>query len=232
MKILVINGSPRGKKGATFLMAEEFLRGVESVGGETEHILLSEKKIHHCVGCFTCWTKTPGVCIFEDDMKELLNKSCDVLVFASPLYVDNISGLLKNFMDRTLPSALPLMAQDKRGETVHEPRSPPPKILLLSNCGFPEMSHFQVISHLFKRVARNMRTELIGEILCPEGPLLLFAEGEVAQIVENYKKLLQQAGREVVQKLKISRKTRKALQKPLIPKKIYIQEVNKSFLKF
>lgn len=27
---------------------------------------LAELKISHCVGCWTCWWKTPGRCIYQD----------------------------------------------------------------------------------------------------------------------------------------------------------------------
>lgn len=229
MKILVINGSPNGKSSATFVMVEEFLKGAIYAGAEPEHVLLSEKKIHHCIGCFSCWTKTPGVCVFDDDMKELLKKRPDVLVYATPLYVDNISGLLKNFMDRYIPRALPFVELDKRGESVHTFNEPMPKIVAIANCGFPELSHFQVISHLFKRNARNMQSELIAEIYCPEGPLLALDDERIVPIVENYKSLLRQAGKEVAEYLKISRKTRKALERPLIPKKVYLDELNARF---
>ena len=70
MKILCVNGSPKGRKSTTYLMAEEFLKGARGRGAETDHVLLSDKKIHHCIGCFSCWFKTPGRCFFEDDMKD------------------------------------------------------------------------------------------------------------------------------------------------------------------
>ena len=52
MKIIAFNGSPRGDKSVTNMMVEEFLSGARKAGAQTENILLSTKKIHHCVGCF------------------------------------------------------------------------------------------------------------------------------------------------------------------------------------
>ena len=66
MKILAINGSPKGKKSSTYIMVESFFKGAIEKGAETFHVLLSEKKINNCMGCFTCWNKTPGKCIFDD----------------------------------------------------------------------------------------------------------------------------------------------------------------------
>lgn len=33
----------------------------------------------------------------------LENFKCDIVLFATPLYVDNVTGLMKNFMDRMIP---------------------------------------------------------------------------------------------------------------------------------
>ena len=34
---------------------------------QVKYIDLSSLKIAHCVGCFGCWTKTPGRCVIRDD---------------------------------------------------------------------------------------------------------------------------------------------------------------------
>ena len=44
----------------------------------------------YCFGCYSCWTKTPGVCIHKDDMtKELYPKflASDLTILATPLYI-------------------------------------------------------------------------------------------------------------------------------------------------
>ena len=72
MKVLAINGSPRGQFGNTEVLLKPFLEGCAEAGAEIETIYLKDKEIKHCIGCFTCWTKTPGKCIHKDDMEELL----------------------------------------------------------------------------------------------------------------------------------------------------------------
>jgi len=230
MKILAINSSPKGKKSTTYFMVENFLKGAKEIGAETEHILLSEKKIHHCIGCFVCWTKTPGICVFDDDMKELLKKDSDILVFASPLYFDNISGLMKNFMDRCIPQALPFVEKDCNGEARHVlKKKKRPKLVVISNSGFPEQSHFIVLKTLFKRIARNMHTKVIAEIYRSEGPLLLTKDKRQEPIIEKYKMLLQKAGREISQNLTLSDQTQQDLEKPLIPYDLYLKSMNEHF---
>ncbi|GAG64044.1 unnamed protein product, partial [marine sediment metagenome] len=73
-------------------MVKEFSKGVKEAGGVIENIFLIKKEIKPCLGCFDCWFKTPGKCIIEDDMDELLSKflSSDIVVFATPIYIDNL----------------------------------------------------------------------------------------------------------------------------------------------
>jgi multimeric flavodoxin WrbA len=233
MKITAINGSPKGKQSATYIMIEEFLKGAESKGAQTSHSLLSDMKIHHCLGCLSCWTKTPGVCVFKDDMQKIDFADSDLIVYATPLFVDNVSGLLKNFMDRTVFSAVPSMENDANGEAVHPKKQKiRPKMMVMANCGFPGQSHFEVLKILFRRMARNYRTDLIAEIYRDEGPLLIMNEPQLEPVIARYKLLLQQAGREIVQNLKISETTGQALKEALIPHDLYLQNHNEYFKQF
>jgi multimeric flavodoxin WrbA len=146
LKILAINGSPRGETSNTQTILTAFLKGAIAAGAETETVLLAKKEIHPCQGCWACWIKTPGHCVQKDDMAELLNKiwQSDLLIFASPLYVDCVSAQLKTFMDRMLPGMLPHFV--KINDVWRHPLrfGTPPKIGVICNSGFPQMEHFQV----------------------------------------------------------------------------------------
>ena len=109
MKVTIFNGSPRGKKGNTHFMVKEFSKGVELGRAEVENVFLAKKKIRPCRGCFTCWIKKPGQCVIKDDMAELIQKfgESDIVVFATPVYVDNVTGIMKNFMDRLIAGVDP-----------------------------------------------------------------------------------------------------------------------------
>jgi len=232
MKITAFNGSPRGKKGNTYIMTEEFLKGASEAGAQVEQVLLAEKKINHCMGCFRCWVKTPGSCFINDDMKPLLKKliATDVIVFATPLYVDNVTGLMKNFMDRIIPMGDPHIVKDEKGESRHPSRhEKTAKIVVISNCGFPEESHFQVLELLFKRVARNMHSEVIAEIYRGEGELLKQTGPELKPIIDKYKSVLRKAGREIVELSGLSGETIEELKKPLVPHDKYVATANKFF---
>lgn len=100
MKVIGICGSPR--KGNTEFLMREALKAAKEMGAETELILLREKKIEYCDGCCKC--EKNGICHIKDDMQEIYEKleEADIVIIGSPNYYDNVSGLMKNFIDRTL----------------------------------------------------------------------------------------------------------------------------------
>ena len=106
MKLLGICGSPR--KGNTEWMLRKFLEAAAKAGAETEIILLKDKDIKGCSGCLSCEAggkERKGVCKIRDDMQEILPKliEADGMALGTPVYFEMVSGLLKNFMDRTCP---------------------------------------------------------------------------------------------------------------------------------
>ncbi|MDD5143292.1 flavodoxin family protein [Methanoregula sp.] len=100
MKILAINGSPRTLRSTTRQLAQYVLDGAAEAGAETEMIDLCDLKITPCTACEGCLFN--GICVFDDDMPALVErmKEADGIVFASPVYIDNVSGQMKIFFDR------------------------------------------------------------------------------------------------------------------------------------
>ncbi len=228
MKILAINGSPRGEKSNTQTMVNAFLKGARAAGAETEVLLLAERDIHPCKGCWACWIKTPGKCIQKDDMEEALSKlwGCDLVIFASPLYVDCVSAQMKTFMDRMLPGILPNFV--KINDVWRHPLrfGTPPKVGVICNSGFPQLEHFQVVHHLFERVVLNMHTEVVMEIFRPGGEILRAKSLLLKPFIMKYKKLLEKAGKEVVKEGSLSKKLKEELEKDIIPPDTYIKNAN------
>ncbi len=111
MKILAINSSARrGGQSRTELMLDHLVEGMTDAGADVTVAHLRDKKIKKCVGCFNCWTKTPGECIQKDDMsKELFPKwlESDLVVYATPLYYHTMNAAMSTFRERTLPVSLP-----------------------------------------------------------------------------------------------------------------------------
>ncbi len=97
-KVLIISSSPR-KNGNSQLLCEKFKEGAESQGNEVCLIRLAEKNIGFCHACDACM-KNGGICVLQDDMREILEKykEADVLVLSTPVYFYGISAQMKTFM--------------------------------------------------------------------------------------------------------------------------------------
>lgn len=229
MKVVAINGSHKGKSGNTDLMVTAFLKGAQEAGAETVNIFLAEKEIKHCKACKACWFIHSGKCVIKDDMDEIMSlmEGADIRILATPIYFDNISSKLKVFIDRLMVTVSPYWEKDKDGECRHLTRHVSPKLMMIANCGYPERSHFQVISHWIKRVARNANTEVIGEIYASQGALLSTKVDELQPIISKYLQALETAGKEIINDMRLSDKTKTLLEQNFIPDDIYSQEVKK-----
>lgn len=232
MKILAINGSPRGEKGNTEVVLKPFLKGCEEAGADVETIYLKDKDIKHCSGCFTCWTKTPGKCIHKDDMEELLNKivQADVMVYATPLYYATVTGFMKDFMDRTLPlNSREIVETDGRaGHPRRFKRETPVKTVLISNCAFPGDYNFAGLVGTFKVITHD---NLSATILCRQGGVLnsVNSSDVLKKIFSPFFSALMSAGREIVEFGCIKPETQVIIDKDVIDRKVYIENANKSW---
>lgn len=65
--------------------------------------------VHHCVGCFGCWFKTPGRCVINDrasDFAKLMSQHDEVIVI-SRLTFGGFSPDVKAVFDRSIGFILP-----------------------------------------------------------------------------------------------------------------------------
>ena len=79
-------------------MLDALLSGFAANGDAVDTVLLAEKRIQYCLGCYTCWSATPGVCVHHDDMGELIPRlgEADYILLGSPLYFNNVIDLCIN----------------------------------------------------------------------------------------------------------------------------------------
>lgn len=234
MNVLAINGSPHGKNGNTDLILQCLLQGMKNAGAITETIYLNKLNIKHCIGCLNCWFKTPGTCIYKDDMEMLLEKrrKADLIIFATPLYVFSMTGLMKDFLDRSLPLALPFFEENIGGNklTIHPKRYPkimPQKMLLVSSCGFPEEEHFQPLVETFKHIAKETNIEYLGEIL--KTSAWLFQGKNMQAKVTAYCDDLHIAGEQLIRQGKIDSKLANKLREPWASNEELRSVANKEF---
>lgn len=109
VKSIFISGSPR-KGNTDYILQKVF----DSIKGDKELIFLREKNIKHCIGCLSCHNNPK--CVIKDDMDDIRSKmlNSDFIVIGTPNYFDNVTGLLKDFIDRTHPLYTPTLLKGKK----------------------------------------------------------------------------------------------------------------------
>ena len=100
MKALGICGSAR-RGGNTDMLIQEALMGAASQGAETEEVFLNELSIGPCRGCTACKDQAEQ-CVIDDDFTVVMEKvkAADLLVIGSPVYMGQVTGQTKTFLDR------------------------------------------------------------------------------------------------------------------------------------
>lgn len=99
MKVLMINGSPKGK-GNTYVALHEMEKVFAEEGIEAEILHIGNKDIRGCIACGQCAKN--GKCVFEDAVNEAAKKfeECDGLVVGSPVYYAAANATLVAFLTR------------------------------------------------------------------------------------------------------------------------------------
>lgn len=124
-KILAIVGSPKGKAGNGYRAIERIEAEMGKLGPiEFNYLLLNKVDLKLCLGCFTCVSRGENLCPLKDDREKIesLIEAHDGIILSSPGYVQNVSGLMKNFSDRF-------------AYTHHRPKYFQKKVLLVANGG-------------------------------------------------------------------------------------------------
>jgi multimeric flavodoxin WrbA len=228
MQVLAFNCSPKMGKGNTALILNPLLDGMREAGATVELFYTRKLTINPCSGEFHCWFKTPGKCIYDDDMDMLLGKigAADVLVFATPLYADGVSGPMKNLMDRQLPRGMPFL-EFRDGHCRHPMAEghKPGKIVLVSSCGLWEIENFHPILAHMEAYSKNMSKDFAGALLRPHSPALSLLMGEGA-VFDDIFEAARDAGRQLVTQGKISLESLKTVSRELMPAEEFVNRLN------
>ena len=227
MRILLINGSPRREQSSTLRVSKAFLEGVRGDGDVVDSIDIEKSNIRGCLGCFTCWYKTPGVCVFKDDMPALFRDhflKADLVVWSFPLYFYSLPAKLKAFMDRTFVNDCPDMVTDGKGRPTHPLRHDTSHMrhVIVSTCGFYTSEGLYDAVHAQFRLAYG--DAYAASVICAEGGV--FMNPRCDDVVLPYLEKVKAAGREFAQQGRFSDATTAALAVPPLPPDVYMQRAN------
>jgi len=132
MRALILNGEELD--GITLeQFSKTISKELQTNDFEVEEILLKEKEIADCLGCFDCWVKTPGICIIDDYSRDAAARliNSELVVFLTPVVFGSYSYQLKKALDRMIPLISPYFKKVK-GEIHHKKRYPKyPSILAI-----------------------------------------------------------------------------------------------------
>ena len=118
MKVLLINGSPRGN-GNTYLALSEVATTLNAEGVETEIVSIGKQAVQGCIARGMCGRT--GRCTFRDDLyykvMRAVKDGIDGLIVGSPVYYGGPNGSLCALLDRVFYSLGPDL-QFKPGASV------------------------------------------------------------------------------------------------------------------
>ena len=95
-------------------------------------IISDNGKIQPCIGCFSCWNRTPGQCVIHDgyeNMGKLIHDAEEVVVISRYTW-GGFSSFVKGVFDRSLGYVLPQCFYCKKCSFIRK---------LLQNVGFCSM---------------------------------------------------------------------------------------------
>lgn len=121
-RTLILNGfesdDPMGAR-----MSAMLSEAIARHSGTSKELCVRDLKLGYCTGCFGCFVRQPGACLFRDDARAVLESliRSEVLVLTGRMAFGGYSSTLKRMVDRLLPVLLPFFFS-VRGEFHHPAR--------------------------------------------------------------------------------------------------------------
>lgn len=128
---------------------------------EVNIISLGDKIIKKCIGCWSCWLKTPGKCIMQDDLEQSYEKyvNSDKAI----VLIDTAQGFInhhaKAFLDRSIPHYLPyIVLIDKECQHTKRYNKYPDLVFYFDTEGLTKLEE-QVIEDYLYRTAYQHKSK-------------------------------------------------------------------------
>lgn len=259
MKILAINSSYRGSHGQCQHLIDLLFAGAREAGADCECVVLSKLKINRCSGCNVCQKNARLInpahpseyameCVNQDkdDVQMVFDKmaEADLMIYATPVYIFNISVLLKMLFDRIYGSSYAagfrvtssgLMFHHVNQKVIAKPFVP------LIVCDNLEDDTPRTLLTYFETFSKFLEAPMVGKLVRNGGALSGYgndpeAERKMPAIPKVYQ-AYHQAGLELAGIGKISRRTQNQANQEIIPvpffsllKKVKLRSVKEKFV--
>ena len=168
MRITIFNGNPHPDNGELDGYLQTLTQQLQAQQHQVELAVLRDLEVKYCTGCFGCWEKTPGECLFPDDSIALRRAAINsgLLILASPVRMGFTSAVLKRVLDKLIPLVHPYLEID-RGEIHHRKRyrQYPLLGLLLAPSADTDPEDIAIIEQSFRRMSINFKTRLAFSFL-------------------------------------------------------------------
>jgi multimeric flavodoxin WrbA len=119
---------------------------------------LRDEKIAYCLGCFECWTKTPGLCRIDDAGRDIARSviQSDLAIYLTPITFGGYSSELKKAVDRIICLISPFFTRIE-GEVHHQARYDRyPSLVGVGVLPAPHLAQEQIFHTLIGRNAINL----------------------------------------------------------------------------
>jgi multimeric flavodoxin WrbA len=228
LKIVAINGSHRGEKGYTRFLIDRLFSGAVKAGAICEAIDLKNYRINPCIGCRKCHTTNHYLkCVFDDkdDVHLIFDKmrEADILVFATPVYIFNMTGLMKTFLDRITSTAdSGIMKLSESGLFFHhidKKLISKPFVLITTQDNFENATSDNIISY-FRTFSKFLDAPVAGIIRRKSGKMVGHGTDKESEShfpeIRNVYEAIERAGTELVRFGKISKSTERKTSRNVI----------------
>lgn len=151
------------------ILSDRHLDLPAAVANTATLIDLSTLKIANCMGCFGCWTKTPGKCVIRDDAVQVYPciAQSDRVIYVSRVLYGSYDVPMKTMLERAIPIQQAFIRL-WHGETHHVQRSVVPKQAVIIGYGALCQQEQAIFRSLVARNANNMNFESYRVIFVPE----------------------------------------------------------------
>ena len=185
MKIIGFSGSPHKNRNTAWVV-EQILDSASENGAETLLFSANELGITPCLGCFSCKEKDNG-CVINDDMQRVYDelRDADALIFSSPIYMGQMTGQAKVFMDRLFPTNSPKFSPFYKEQGKK-------KLLLVFTQGNPDKTKFQTYIDYTRQMFEILDYDVMNPIV------IAGTRAKEAKDMDGLEALLSHAGTELL----------------------------------